>query len=132
MNRLLSALLLGAWLPLAACSSTKADYGPLEGDTGVIGKVDDLELRDPIIRYDNSGLAVYQITAINEDDDTLWIEWRPRWFDLEGFEVNNPANTWQRVNILPRGFTPLKSIAPSALATNCRIEIRKAREGLRS
>ncbi|MCH2101361.1 MAG: YcfL family protein [Planctomycetes bacterium] len=132
MNRLISALLFSLWIPLAACSSTKADYGPLKGDTGVIGKVRDLELRDPIIRYDNSGLAVYQITAINEDDKTLWIEWRPRWFDLEGFEVNSPANAWQRVNIVPRGFTPLKSIAPSVLAAICRIEIRKAREGLRS
>jgi hypothetical protein len=131
MNRLFSALLLGAALPLAACSSTQADYGPLSGDTGVIGKVDDLDLRDPIVRYDNSGLAVYQITAVNEDKEMLWIEWRPRWFDLEGFEVNNPANTWQRVNIQPRGFTPLKSVAPSALATDCKIEIREAKEGLR-
>jgi uncharacterized protein YcfL len=131
MNRLLSVLLLSTALPLAACASTEADYGPLSGNAASVGNVDDVELRDAIIRYDNSGLAVYQVTLVNEDDEERWIEWRSRWFDLEGFEINDPSRTWQRVNMQPNGYQPLRSIAPSALATRCEVQVREPKDGLR-
>ena len=130
MNRFLLAL-LPILASLGACSSTQADYGPLSGDARVVGKVSKVELKDGRVRFDDSGLAVYQVILVNKDDDARWIEWRAQWYDLEGFQINDPARAWLRVNMQPESQVPLKSIAPSALASDCIIEIREPKEGIR-
>ncbi len=130
MKHLLPAVLLACALPLASCSSAKAEYEDLSGNAYALGGVDDVELRDAIVRFDDSGLAVYQVRLINEDDDTRWIEWRSRWFDDQGFEVKDQADAWRRIKLFPNGEEPLRSLAPSPAATRCEVQIRKAKDGI--
>jgi uncharacterized protein YcfL len=127
MNRFLTACFLAASLPLAACSSVDADYGPLSGTASLQGEVDDIEMSEGMIRFDDSGLAVYQMTATNTDSDEKWIEYRARWFDDQGIEVDDATRLWIRVNIQPGSDVALKSIAPNMKAVDCKIKIREAR-----
>lgn len=123
MNRSLLALLL-LLVPAGACSTVDADYGPLSGTTRELGSLSGVDLRDPRVRYDDSGMAVYQITVVNEDDEQRWVEWRARWFDEQGFEVRDPSQAWRRVSIEPNSYQPLRSIGPAPQAMRCEIEIR--------
>jgi uncharacterized protein YcfL len=126
MNRFLTACFLAAALPLAACSSVDADYGPLSGTARALGEVDGVDLSEGMIRFDDSDLAVYQITARNTDDEEKWIEYRARWFDDQGIEVDDATRTWLSVNIQPGSYVPLKAVAPTMKAVRCEIEIREA------
>ncbi|MBC8403696.1 MAG: DUF1425 domain-containing protein [Planctomycetes bacterium] len=130
MNRILTLLLLAA-LPLAACSTVDAENGPLSGTARQLGSVDNIEMTDGVIRFDDSDLAVYQVTLINQDNDQAWVEYHAWWFDEGGIEIRNPSAAWIRMNIQPGSHRAVRSVAPSMKAVRCEIQIREPQDSVR-
>jgi uncharacterized protein YcfL len=130
MNRLLPLLLLAA-LPLAACSTVDAENGPLSGTARQLGSVDNIEMTNGVIRFDDSDLAVYQVTLINEDNDPKWVEYHAWWSDESGIEIRNPSGAWIRLNIQPGSHRAVQSVAPSMKAVHCEIQIREPQDSVR-
>lgn len=127
MNRLLTylspLLLLGA----LACSSAGVENGPLSGTARYVGDddIDDIiELSTERISFGRSDFAVYQVELLNEDEDNVSVEYRARWFDAEGIEVESVARSWKKVFIAGRSNSPVTSVAPNMEAVRCELEVR--------
>jgi uncharacterized protein YcfL len=127
MKYSLTALLLAVALPLVACSSFEAVNGNLSGTARKLGDLEGIERIDGEVHFDDSGLAVYQVTLMNEDSDEAWVEYIAHWYDEVGIKVNNPTRHWRKVNIQPDSHLPLRSVAPSMKAVHCEIQIREPR-----
>lgn len=123
LNQLAPILLLGAF----ACSSAGVQNGPLSGTARYVGDddIDDIiELSTERISFGRSDFAIYQVELLNEDEDDVSVEYRARWFDSEGIEVESVARSWKKVFIAGRSHSPVTSVAPNMEAVRCELEVR--------
>ncbi len=110
-----------------ACSSAGVQNGPLSGTARYVGDddIDDLvELSTERIRFGRSDVAVYQVELVNRDEDDISVEYRARWYDADGIEVQNVARSWKKVFVPGRSHQPVTSVAPNMEAVRCELEVR--------
>ena len=123
-----SSLSLIALVALCGCSSPGVENGELSGNTRTIGSADDgIELEQERIRFGDNDLAIYQVTLRNTHSARHTFEYRARWFDAEGMEVDDATRSWRPLVLDGGSFTPVRSVAPSMKALRCEIEVREHR-----
>jgi len=127
MKRLPFLILLCVLLGTAACSSAGVQNGPLSGSARYVGD-DDIEdiidLSTERISFGRSDFAVYQVELQNQDEDDVRIEYRARWFDAEGIEMESVTRSWKKVYVVGRSHQPVTSVAPNMEAVRCELEVR--------
>jgi uncharacterized protein YcfL len=118
---------LAALVGLVACSASGVRNGDLSGAARPVGDPDIedvVEFENERIAFGRSDLAVYQVEIVNDDDDDLRIEYRARWFDADGIEVDSVVRSWRPLFIPGGSHQPIRSNAPSMEAVRCEIEVR--------
>lgn len=122
----LSFLSLLALATLYGCSSPGVENGELSGNTRTIGDADDgIELEQERVRFGDNDLAIYQVTLRNTHSTRQTFEFRARWFDAEGMEIDDATRSWRPLVLDGGSFTPVRSVAPNMKALRCEIEVRE-------
>ncbi|PCJ55829.1 MAG: hypothetical protein COA70_01770 [Planctomycetota bacterium] len=127
MKRLPLLISLCVLLGTAACSSAGVENGPLSGSARFVGddKIDDIiERSTERISFGRSDFAVYQVELQNQDEDDVQVEYRARWFDADGIEVQSVTRSWKKLFIAGRSYQPVTSTAPNMEAIRCEVEVR--------
>ena len=112
---------------LVACSSNGVHNGDLSGAARPVGDSDIedvIEFGDERVSYGRAEFAVYQVELINDDSDDVRIEYRARWFDDDGIEVESVVRSWRPVFIPAGSHQPVRSTAPNMQAVRCEVEVR--------
>jgi uncharacterized protein YcfL len=127
MKRLPFLISFCVLLGTAACSSAGVENGPLSGSARYVGDddIDDIiELSTERISFGRSDFAVYQVELQNQDQDDVQVEYRARWFDAEGIEMQSVTRSWKKLYVAGRSYQPVKSVAPNMEAVRCELEVR--------
>lgn len=128
MNRIAPIAALAALaLAGAACSSSGVRNGPLSGAAATVGDadVDDLvELDNERVAFGENELAVYQVEIVNRSRDAVRVEYRARWFDDDGIEVEDVTRAWRPVFVPAGSSYPVRSVARNMKAVRCLVEVR--------
>ncbi len=130
MNRLSAPLLtalLGLALTSAACSSSGVHNGPLSGEAVTVGEdeVSDLVLLDnERVAFGDNDLAIYQVEIVNRTRGSLRLEYRARWFDDDGIEVDDATRSWRPIFVSGSSSFPVRSVARNMRAVRCIVEVR--------
>lgn len=122
---LLAALCAAA--TLAACSSAGVRNGPLSGRAVTIGAdeiTDEVELDNERIAFGDNDLAVYQVEIVNRTRGALRLEYRARWFDEDGIEIEDATRSWRPIFVSGDSSFPVRSVARNMRAVRCMIEVR--------
>ncbi len=124
----IAAALCGLALAGAACSSAGVRNGPLSGAATTVGdpEVDSLvELANERVAFGENELAVYQVEIVNRTRDSVRVEYRARWFDDDGIEIDDATRGWRPVFVSAGSSHPVRTVARNMQAVRCLIEIRK-------
>jgi len=127
MKRLPFLISLCVLLGTAACSSAGVENGPLSGSARFVGDddIDDIiEKSTERISFGRSDFAVYQVELRNNDEDDVQVEYRARWFDADGIEMQSVTRSWKKLFIVGRSYQPVSSVAPNMEAVRCDLEVR--------
>jgi len=127
MKALLKLIPLVALAGLVACSSAGVRNGDLSGDARLVGDSDIggiIERQDQRISFGRSDFAIYQVDLVNTDNDDVRVEYRARWFDADGIEVQSVVRSWKVVFIPAGSHQPITSTAPNMEAVRCEVEVR--------
>lgn len=122
----LSAALLAAALA-AACSSSGVRNGPLSGEAVTIGQDeigDQVELANERVAFGENDLAVYQVEIVNLTRGALRLEYRARWFDDDGIEIDDVTRSWRPIFVSGSSSFPVHSVARNMRAVRCVVEVR--------
>jgi uncharacterized protein YcfL len=126
-NAPIAAALCALALAGAACSSSGVRNGPLSGAASTVGAgdVDDLiELRNERVAFGDNQLAVYQVEIFNDSRDEARVEYRARWFDDDGIEIEDVTRSWRPVFVPAGSSYPVRSVARNMRAVRCVVEVR--------
>ncbi|MDA1260710.1 MAG: DUF1425 domain-containing protein [Planctomycetota bacterium] len=111
----------------AACSSPGVHSGPLSGQAVTVGQddVSDLiDLDNERVAFGGNDLAVYQVEVVNRTRGALRLEYRARWFDDDGIEVDDATRTWKPIFVSGSSSFPVRSVARNMRAVRCVMEVR--------
>jgi len=111
----------------AACSSAGVRNGPLSGRAVTIGAdeiSDEVELDNERIAFGDNDLAVYQVEIVNRTRGALRLEYRARWFDDDGIEIEDATRSWRPIFVSGDSSFPVRSVARNMRAVRCMIEVR--------
>ncbi len=111
----------------AACSSSGVRNGPLSGAAATVGdpEVEDLiELQNERVAFGDNQLAVYQVEIANQSRDAARVEYRARWFDDDGIEIEDVTRSWRPVFVPAGSSYPVRSVARNMKAVRCLVEVR--------
>ena len=78
-----------------------------------------------------NGLLQAQVRAQNTSQDDLQMEYKFRWLDTKGMEVDTRTATWVPIGINAKGIVLLQGIAPSQDTKDFILDVRFRRPGLR-
>ena len=121
-----SALFLIALAALGGCSSPGVENGELSGSTHAVGAADNgIELEQEHIRFGDNDLAIYQVTLRSTHSNRHSFEYRARWFDTEGMEIDDATRSWRPLVLDGGSSSPIRSVAPNMKALRCEIEVRE-------
>ena len=123
----LAAALCALALAGGACSSSGVHNGPLSGAATTVGDpaVNDLiELGRERVTFGENDLAVYQFEIFNRGRESVRVEYRARWFDDDGIEIEDASRTWSPVFVSAGSSHPVRSVARSMKAVRCVVEVR--------
>ncbi len=108
-----------------SCSSAGVEDGPLSGLTHSIGNAEDIvELSQERVRFNDLGLAFYQVTLENTSSKRLVLEYRARWFDHDGMELTDATRSWKPLTLDGHATCPVSSLAPNAKGVHCELNVR--------
>lgn len=111
----------------AACSSPGVHNGPLSGEAVTVGQDeinDMIELDHERVAFGDNDLAVYQVEVVNRTRGALRLEYRARWFDDDGIEVDDATRTWKPIFVSGSSSFPVRSVARNMRAVRCVVEVR--------
>jgi uncharacterized protein YcfL len=111
----------------AACSSPGVRNGPLSGQAVTIGSdeiSDTVELDNERIAFGENDLAVYQVEIVNLTRGPLRLEYRARWYDDDGIEIDDATRSWRPIFVSGDSSFPVRSVARNMRAVRCVIEVR--------
>lgn len=111
----------------AACSSSGVRNGPLSGESVTVGEdeVSDLvELENERVAFGDNDLAVYQVEVVNRTRGALRLEYRARWFDDDGIEIDDATRSWKPIFVSGSSSFPVRAVARNMKAVRCVIEVR--------
>jgi uncharacterized protein YcfL len=123
----LAAAMCALALAAASCSEPGIKNGPLSGFATKVGdsEINDLvELGRERVSFGENDLAVYQVEIFNRSRDAVRVEYRARWFDDDGIEIDDAAQTWRPVFVSAGSSHPVRSVARNMKAVRCVVEIR--------
>ena len=88
-------------------------------------EVDDLvELENERVAFGDNDLAVYQVEIMNSSRDSVRLEYRARWFDDDGIEIDDVTRSWRPVFVPGGSSYPVRAVARNMKAVRCVVEIR--------
>lgn len=111
----------------ASCSSSGVRNGPLSGQAVTVGQdeVGDLvDLDNERVAFGDNDLAVYQVEVVNRTRGALRLEYRARWFDDDGIEIDDATQTWKPIFVSGSSSFPVRSVARNMRAVRCTVEVR--------
>lgn len=123
----LAAALCACALAGASCGAPGIKNGPLSGYATTVGdsEINDLiELGRERVSFGENDLAVYQVEIFNNSREAVRVEYRARWFDDDGIEIEDAAQTWRPVFVSAGSSHPVRSVARNMKAVRCVVEIR--------
>ena len=130
IKRYLSGLIMLAFL---GCSTTAGTLATLDIKTGAKNimaktwqfysmiKVEDL------IYHDVGGFIEAQIKLTNKSSKSLPVEVKGKWYDLKGFEIDDPKQLWQYIIISGKETKAIKFVAPTREAVKLEVLARKGK-----
>lgn len=71
------------------------------------------------------GLTEVQVDGYNKSSRKMCFEYKVRWFDANGFEVDSITDNWMPVSAMPKSSFTIKAISPSKCAVDFKIDTRK-------
>jgi uncharacterized protein YcfL len=111
----------------ASCGAPGIENGPLSGYATTVGDsdIDDMvELGRERIAFGENDLAVYQVEIFNNSREPVRVEYRARWFDDDGIEIEDASRAWRPVFVSSGSSHPVRSVARNMKAVRCVVEIR--------
>ena len=111
----------------ASCSSPGVHNGALSGEAVTVGQdeINDLvELDNERVAFGDNDLAVYPVEVVNRTRGALRLEYRARWFDDDGIEIDDATRTWKPIFVSGSSSFPVRSVARNMRAVRCVVEVR--------
>jgi uncharacterized protein YcfL len=81
-------------------------------------------LQNERVAFGENELAVYQVEIVNRSRDAARVEYRARWFDDDGIEVDDVSRAWRPVFVPAGSSYPVRSVARNMKAVRCLVEVR--------
>ena len=108
-----------------SCSSVGIEDGPLSGLTHSTGDAEHVvELGQERVRFNDLGLAAYQVILRNTTAKKLVLEYRARWFDQDGIELTDVTRSWKPLILDGQASRPVHSLSPNAKGVHCELKVR--------
>jgi hypothetical protein len=79
-----------------------------------------------LYRAEPSGLMETQVTVANDGFSNRTFGWRVIWLDARGNQIASKTNVWNVDSVPAGGTITLTDLAPSPLATDFNIELRRS------
>lgn len=131
-RRYLSGLLL---LALWGCGSTAGTVVTLDTVTGEkkitthSAKFAGMIKVEDIIYRKLGDIIVAQVKLTNQSNKSLMLELTGKWYDAEGFEVDDPKELWRHIIINGKETKTVKLVAPRKDAVKLEIITREGKAG---
>jgi uncharacterized protein YcfL len=129
------ALILGsvAWLsacrmPTSGLSVESYPHNTIRINSKIVGGLFEVE---EIAATNQNGLLRAQVSAVSQAQRDLQLEYRFRWTEATGMEVDTRTSTWTLLAVNAKERAMMQGIAPQASATDFILDVRFRRPNTR-
>ena len=84
-----------------------------------------LSVEDAVVRRNDSGFAVAQFTLRNRNKRDLPIQFKFRFFDADGIEIQQGARAWEQTTLHGGESANLTAVAPEMSASSFKLRVRR-------